>query len=325
MEKKGNSRRKWLSAIAILCVLAVIAAGVLAMGMLYQKVKLLYEHVAGLAESTDEYVKRIDWKTPWPEHLEYDLEEPYVFDYSWVDQQPPLVAHAMGSVDGKNYTNSREAFEYNYSMGHRVFEVDFDLTDSDFVLICSHDADTWRNYCGLSADEAYSYDTFMNTPVLGAYTPMDYRDVVQLLVKYPDAYIVADTKYTDFPRVHIAFTQLTDYAKMVDPSVMDRIIPQIYHEKMVGWVMDIYPFRSMILTLYQTQWNENEVYKFCADSGIRFVTIKDVYVESGIIDLWKQLGIRVAVHTINDVNTANQLREMGVDMLYTDWLTPSEM
>jgi len=47
-------------------------------------------------------------------------------------QPPIIIAHAAGAVNGRTYTNSLEAFEYNYAKGHRFFEVDFSWTSDRF-------------------------------------------------------------------------------------------------------------------------------------------------------------------------------------------------
>ena len=131
----------------------------------------------------------------------------YEFDYSWMEGNT-YVAHAFGGKGSKTYTNALEAFEYNYDLGHRVFEVDFDLT-TDNKTICSHDEDYWRYITGNEDNDVeYSYDNFMNTPLFTDYTPMDYKAVVNLLHDYPDIYIITDTKYADELSVYKQYSQI---------------------------------------------------------------------------------------------------------------------
>ena len=47
------------------------------------------------------------------------------------------MAHALGGIDGENYTNSKEALESSYNKGIRLFEVDINLTADD-KLVCVH-------------------------------------------------------------------------------------------------------------------------------------------------------------------------------------------
>lgn len=62
-----------------------------------------------------------------------------------------MVAHVLGGIDDKAYTNSKEALLYNYNLGHRAFEVDFSIT-SDEKLVCAHD---WEHvaYIGSGGSE----------------------------------------------------------------------------------------------------------------------------------------------------------------------------
>lgn len=60
----------------------------------------------------------------------------------WLRGSPRLIAHAGGTVREKEYntkyTNSLEALRQNYNLGHRLFEMDFNLT-SDKKLAAVHD------------------------------------------------------------------------------------------------------------------------------------------------------------------------------------------
>ena len=246
----------------------------------------------------------------------------YDFDYSWMDGKV-LIAHAFGGKGSKTYTNALEAFEYNYDLGHRVFEVDFDLTDDD-VTICSHDEEYWRYITGNEdSDVEYTYEVFKNTPLFTDYTPMDYMDVVNLLNEYPDIYIITDTKYYDELNVYKQFSQIVNYALEVNPEVLDRIIPQIYTKDMLNFVMNVYGFKSIIFTLYQIQWDAEDIAKFCYRSGIRFITISQDLIDSDCLSLWESLRLKAAVHTVDDKEEADNLLKDGVDMLYTNYLEPS--
>lgn len=245
----------------------------------------------------------------------------YDFDYSWMDGNK-LVAHAMGGKGTKVYTNALEAFVYNYDLGHRVFEVDFDLT-TDNKTICSHDEEWWRYITdNEDSDTEYSYENFKNTPLFTDYTPLDYMDLIDLMIEYPDIYIITDTKYEDELSVYKQFSQIVDYAKEKDEEVLKRMIPQIYSKQMLDYVMNVYEFPSMILTLYQMQWEAEDVAKYCMKSGIRFITVSSEVIDSEVIDLWKSMNIHVAVHTINETDEAQDFYEKGIDMIYTDFLEP---
>ena len=79
----------------------------------------------------------------------------------WLKGSPRLVAHAGGAIREKEYntfyTNSLEALQQNYSLGHRLFEIDFYLT-SDKKLAAVHD---WHQF-GNKDDVALSSDEWKN-------------------------------------------------------------------------------------------------------------------------------------------------------------------
>jgi len=241
------------------------------------------------------------------------------FDYSWVDNVPPFIAHACGGIEEKKYTNSREAFLLNYELGHRVFEIDFNLGE-DGVLIASHGEDDWRRMTG--TDLPYTSENFNRLPLYEKYESLNCAEIIELMAEHPDAFLVTDTKDQSQDKVMTAFSQLVYCARQTHPEVLDRIIPQIYNEEMLSWISSIYPFRSVIFTLYATQWSPDSVLNFCINSGIRFITMPVASVSEEIIRLWDTMNIRVAVHTVNDEQKIDELYKMGVDMIYTDFADP---
>lgn len=243
------------------------------------------------------------------------------FNYDWAEQSAPLIAHAGGGIDGVAYTNSREAFLYNYEQGHRVFEIDLELTE-EYQLVAAHDADRWRALAGVSSETPFTGPIFEQTLLNGQYTPMTIGDVIDLMAEYPDAYVITDTKYTDKTSVLLQFSQLVKSAQARHPEALGRIIPQIYNEDMYDYVMRVYPFRSMIYTLYQTDWTPESVRDFCEQTGIRFVTMPCDEADAEVIRLWKEQDIHTAVHTVNDEATMQKMLALGTDMIYTDFLMP---
>lgn len=158
--------------------------------------------------------------------------------------------------------------------------------------------------------------------LFNSYESLKIDEIIELLILYPDAYLVTDTKDTSKTNVMLAFSQIVHHAEQTHPEVLERIIPQIYHEDMLSWITSIYPFHSVILTLYQLEWTPESVLDFCINSGVRFVTLSFDRVTEDILRLWDSLNICTAVHTVNDTEAANTFLDMGVDMIYTDFITP---
>lgn len=252
-------------------------------------------------------------------HRQALTAEQFAYSNAWMDNVPPYIAHACGGIGDVTYTNSREAFLHNYALGQRVFEIDFNLAD-DGVLIASHDEDYWRSIT--DSTQPYTSVNFNQTPIYDQYESLNCSEVIELMAAYPDIYVVTDTKATTQAEVMLAFSQLVYCAQQTHPEVLERIIPQIYHEDMLPWITSIYSFQSVIYTLYQVRWTPESVLNFCMNSGVRFITMPLDQFNEETLQLWDTLGIQVAVHTVNDEAQAQALLSSGVDMIYTDFITP---
>lgn len=257
--------------------------------------------------------------------------KPYNFDYSWAENNP-YIAHAFGGILGESYTNSYEAFLLNYQLGHRVFEVDFYLTD-DGQTVAAHDAEHWSKNATLPDNlhitstnndaKTFTYNNFMSSLWYGKYHPVDLTMLFQIMKDYPDIYIVTDTKYSDSEHVSQQFSAFYDAAAEVDLSLLDRFIPQIYLPEMLDDIMKIYPWKSVIYTLYaDPNWTPENVLEFANQSGVKLITIPASGVAEGKPEPWPSSDLKIAVHTVNQLDTIDKLRSFGISVFYTDFLTP---
>ncbi len=258
-------------------------------------------------------------------------EPPYNFDYSWA-RDNAYIAHAFGGIFGDSYTNSYEAFLLNYQLGHRVFEVDFSITD-DGKTVAAHDPGSWSHKANVTPDsdiknpaletETFTYDNFMSSLWFGKYHPVDLAQLFQIMKEHPDIYIVTDTKYSDPKHVEQQFSAFRSAAAEVDLALLDRFVVQIYNPDMLAEVMAIYPWKSVIYTLYNDpEWTPENVLEFSKQSGVKFITMWGSWVTADIAKLWQPANIQIAAHTINQLAYANQLRSLGVNVIYTDFLLP---
>ena len=131
----------------------------------------------------------------------------------WTDY--PVFAHALGSVQGRANTNSKDAFLESYEAGQRVFEVDLQLT-SDGALVARHD---WEQISYYNLEQTYAgvmdHAAFLASPICFYYTPLDIQGLMELLIQYPDAYLVTDSKDTDEQSVR---AQLRNLKKAVEET-----------------------------------------------------------------------------------------------------------
>lgn len=221
-----------------------------------------------------------------------------------------LITHAMGRIDGASYTNSLEAFIENYKKGYRYFEVDLIFT-SDNKLVAKHD---WDSNNGT----ALSYNEYMNSKINEKYTPLDFEDIVILMQTYKDVYIITDTKETDQANTTKAFQYIYDTANSTDSSILDRIIPQTYSQDMYGWITDIYNFKDIIYTLYQSNDSDDQVIDFISKNGITKVTMSTSRFSAEFVDRLNQIHVSSFVHTINSTDDAETYISQGVYGFYTD-------
>lgn len=236
------------------------------------------------------------------------------FHYEWT--QSPYVAHALGGVDGDTYTNSREAFFENYRGGHRVFEADLRLT-KDGELAVVHDLPVNKN------GEPMTLKEFQKHKIQGKYTPLSFRSLAKLMKKYPDIYLVTDSKETDTQLVAQQFQKIVEIGNETDPEILKRIIPQIYNMEMYDTVMNIYGWQSMIFTLYALQdFSEREVIDFAYQKGIGVITTHIGKNQDMFFHELYERDIQVYMHTFNTKEEEADLKRGGVSGIYTDFLMP---
>ncbi len=252
-------------------------------------------------------------------------------DGSW--QGDLLIGHSFSGIDDMTYTGSMEAFLEGYANGYRTFEVDIIFT-SDDELVLAHG---WTQSAEAAGREEWketppTMDEFLETPIGdGGYTPLALSDLFRLMQAYPDIWVVTDTKYTDEELVSRQFSRLVETARengCVD--VLDRVIVQLYHERMYEPVQRIYPFRSYIFTVYQRWWGEDfgefsAICRWCVSHGVDAVTMLGTFSYEEAWRIAAAYGLDVYVHTINEVSEAERFLESGVRGIYTDFIRREEL
>lgn len=261
---------------------------------------------------------------------------------SWLPESPKaekqgfkahrMVAHAMGGIEGLTYTNSYDAFVANYEKGFRVFEVDL-LLSSDGKLVARHEwGEGFTKQLGeqdkLAADRqgaVLTHAEFKAAKIQDIYEPLDWIDVLELMEQYPDAYIVTDTKQSTSEEIQRIFKQIVDEAKSKNPGLLERIVPQIYNRAMWEPVERIYPFDSVIFTLYQTHETDEEVVAFAEEKELAAITMSDTRANAELIQELNRIGVSSYIHTINDPETIAKFKKMGAYGFYTDFLTEADL
>lgn len=233
--------------------------------------------------------------------------------YEWAKNNS-LVAHALGGINHKAYTNSLEAFNYSYSIGYKVFEVDLNLT-SDGHLAAIHN---WKG-------KPLKLNEFKKQKIFKKYTPLSFEDILLLMDKNEDVYLVTDTKETEKEKVKKQFTIIVNAAKNVDRKLLSRIIPQIYYEEMFYTVKKIYNFKSWIYTLYKTISPNEKVIKFAEKKGIKAIGMPTYRYDKEFVKELASKGIFSYVYTINSLDKFHRYRKNGLTGVYSDYILPKDV
>ncbi|MCM1191106.1 MAG: hypothetical protein NC123_03250 [Butyrivibrio sp.] len=242
----------------------------------------------------------------------------------------PVICHALGRTrEGESLTNSKEAFLYNYERGQRVFEADIQIT-SDNIMVLRHD---WTS--GLGQEEAFGWtdeeqwpvtaQEFLDAPIYGMYTPLTLEDWFAIMQRYPDIWLVTDTKYS--PDVGPQFRLLADTAlENGYEDVLKRVIVQIYYKEMYDEVMAVYPFKNLIWTLYYIGYpGKEEIIDFMAEKELPVLVMPSAWWNSQYQEELENSGIKVYVHTVDEAEEARQRLEQGVSGIYTDDILPVDV
>ena len=131
-----------------------------------------------------------------------------------------LVAHALGWIDGLTYTNSKEAFLFNYENGRRWFEVDLSLT-KDMDLVCHHDRTIGmkkEKINHISTKRFLSYKIISKDRMLNLLT---FEDLLMLIRGKKDVFLITDTKGWSYEKMNAMLRHI----KRVDSWLISRIIP----------------------------------------------------------------------------------------------------
>ncbi len=249
-------------------------------------------------------------------------------DYSWLENNR-YIAHALGGIEGKSYTNSLEAFEENYKKGLRLFEVDLEYTsDGELVLIHDWERERLKELFGMpvpadNVETPLSLKEFKSQTIYGKYTPLTYQELIGIMKDHPDMYLVLDGKYSDEERVLKEYGDIVSIAEKTDPEILKRVIPQIYNESMYDWVMQTYNWKSIILTWYLFSASTVEpehLFEFCTEKGIQVCAMKDS-LENALLDKEAmKRDIKILVYTVNEESDRDRLFNNGVSAIYTDFL-----
>jgi len=233
-------------------------------------------------------------------------------------EEPAVVIHGGGEVwgyDGEGQyrafpgTNSREALFRCADEGQRVVELDFSLT-ADMALVCLHD---WE---GHEAGTPLLLEDFRASRLYGQFSPLTAAEVLEVMVLWEDMVLVTDFK-DDFA---LSAALLGSAAE--ERGLTDRIVVQIYHPQQYH-VAQAAGFQRIAYTLYALNWEEKTDtaahISFAKENRLEWIAFDASLLSvPTFVENVKKTGIPLYVHTVNDGETAELCRSLGIDGIYTD-------
>ncbi len=218
-----------------------------------------------------------------------------------------VIAHSGGGVDGYNYTNSLEGYNFAYEHGTRIFDADIRFS-SDNVLVLRHE---WGDNIGTENNgKQMDYNTFKNSKIFGKYTPMSFEDMLNFMNTHSDVNIFLDVKEP----TEYAYKYLVNYVKEKGLThLLDRMVPSFYNYKDYNIINNIYNFPKYSIRKYpNVNLDIDEILQFCVNNNIKYLNIMQQYFTKEVLNEFHEKGIKVIVAVI-DKDKACEYVKMGVD------------
>ncbi|MDR2167142.1 MAG: hypothetical protein LBE35_04740 [Clostridiales bacterium] len=228
-----------------------------------------------------------------------------------------LVAHAAAAIEGYENSNSLEALANAASLQFRYIELDM-ITSGDGKIVLNHSWNTISNRIPGIRDGIMTYEEFMGHRIFNRFTPMNLDMLMCFLRENPGPRIITDTKATNYAALYA----IAEYF----PELRYRFIPQVYSFESVARIRAL-GFEDIILTVYMmgpANRNPQEIHRFAVANELYAVTIPDSLAVPSFVSQLGMYEMRYMVHTIDCVNRAAQLYEMGFYAIYTGFLIYSD-
>ena len=223
-----------------------------------------------------------------------------------------VVMHATGGINGLSYTNSKDSLLHNIKQGAKVIEIDFNYT-SDKHLVCFHKKEDFY----YPAIKDLTFETFKNTKVQGMYEPLIFEDVLEIMREYPEIYISIDTKHDVLSEI------IEDVVKLCpDQELLDRFIIQCYYPGEKEKISQIYNFPNdnYLFAPYKYSDDPYDTLRVCYEEGFNVVVVNKSIWTPDVFKLFRSKNIYLYVYTVNRMDMADLVLDLGVWGIYTDFL-----
>lgn len=229
-----------------------------------------------------------------------------------------LVAHALGSIDGKTYSNSIEALRCNHARGFRWFEVDLSLT-ADGELFCFHPG--MEEVAGLARPvHELSSQEIEQGKYAGLYSIPRFSTLLAETERLTDVVLVTDTKGWQPPMMEAIKRAFATLPKLR----ATQVVLQSYGAQDIGAVHQLSREidAGVLLTLYTSDADDIKVEALAKQYGILAVVADVRRFTPWLAQRIAALDLPILVHTINDHREILALARAGARGFYTDSYRP---
>lgn len=325
MKKKGMA-----IGIAIFIIFIVFVLYISIRHNLFLKVGNKITSLKEMYESSEEYLYR-------HENLHLCDSIPSLTDEqnAWYTNYH-FISHSGGGIDGKFYTNSKQAWDLSYERGNRLFDADLAFT-SDNILVLRHrwDDNLEQNIPMLesntrsiddngqmryleSSSTKMDYSTFINTKIYKKYDAMSCIDMLNFMEKHPDVYVMCDMK----DDLYASYKWLVEVAVETGlEDVLDRIVVSIYHYENLETINNIYHFDNVMLRQFTSYPHRYiDIIRFCEANNVHAVNVSASFINDEGITQLANHNIHIYVAVCDYISDMQVYSNLGIDGAVTNYL-----
>ena len=239
--------------------------------------------------------------------------------------KPIIIAHALGSINKKIYTNSLEGFTNAINDGNIFFEADISLT-KDNSVVAFHDDDMEDKFGISGSVNSITLQKFKNQKYYNKYTPLGVEDILKIMEENSNIYVILDIKkkinknfikkneeeYVD----KIVLNKIVEKARENNnENVLNRIIPQV-HDYNIFDVYDVYDFPYKI-------WKDGHGENDLSNAKLHSINLYShgYCDEEKLVSLFFNAelnNVKIIFYTVNNVDFIVKLFSLGAYGFYTD-------
>lgn len=231
-------------------------------------------------------------------------------------EKGPLIAHACGGyVEGRQimYSNSKEALEASLSGQIKLIECDvLGMEQGEVVL-------------------AHAYTDFYNS-IENEFTMLNISQALTEVKKYPNVNLLIDVKWDDEDEYAYYVKKIAEAISEIATGIeaenlRKQIVMEVYNEKTIQCAKE-FGF-DMFFTQYRNrdceQHMENVLLCEKYDVGAVGFDIEYIRDKKRVISVFKEKGIKVFVFSTDSIEEYIQLKQMGVEGIFTNYLTNKDI